>query len=64
MKVEIKKMDAITAFQSASNLASNLGITSQAISQWGELVPELSARGILILNPKIPHKIKKPKATT
>ena len=64
MEVIIKTADAIATYQTAANLASALGVTPQAISQWGDYVPEISARGILILNPKIPHTIKKPKATT
>ncbi|VXA55349.1 conserved hypothetical protein [Acinetobacter proteolyticus] len=62
MEVIIKTVDAITAYKDAANLARSLGVSRSAISQWGEYVPEISARGLLILNPHIPHAIKKPNA--
>lgn len=37
------KDQAINLFGNVSTLAAALGITTQAISQWGELVPELRA---------------------
>ncbi len=60
MKVIIKTEDAIAAYVDAADLARHLGLTRSAISQWGEFVPEISARGVLILTPNIPHEIKKP----
>lgn len=39
----MKKMDAIAAFGSASELARALGITRQSVSKWSEDVPELRA---------------------
>ena len=60
MEVFIKTEDAIAAYVDAADLARNLGLTRSAISQWGEFVPEISARGLLILMPSIPHVIKKP----
>lgn len=60
MEVIIKTVDAINAYKNAANLARALGVSAAAISQWGENVPEISARGLLILNPHLPHVIKKP----
>lgn len=60
MEVLVKTEDAIAAYKDAADLARNLGVSRAAISQWGEYAPEISARGLLILNPDIPHVIKKP----
>lgn len=62
MEVIIKTIDAITFYGDAANLARSLGVSRSAISQWGEYVPEVSARGLLILSPEILHEIKKPSA--
>lgn len=37
----MRKMDAIEIFGSARALANAIGITEQAVSQWGDDVPEL-----------------------
>ncbi|QOW45754.1 MULTISPECIES: Cro/CI family transcriptional regulator [Acinetobacter] len=60
MEVIIKTADAIAAYADAANLARCLGVSRAAISQWGEYVPEISARGLLILKPDIPHVVNKP----
>ena len=60
MEVIIKTVDAIAFYSDAASLVRNLGVSRSAISQWGEFVPEVSARGLLILEPSIPHEIKKP----
>lgn len=60
MEVIIKTTDAIAAYTDAASLARCLGVSRAAISQWGENVPEISARGLLILKPDIPHVINKP----
>lgn len=60
MEVIIKTLDAIALYGDAANLARSLGVSRAAISQWGEHVPEVSARGLLILSPSILHEIKKP----
>jgi hypothetical protein len=39
----LTKKEAIDAFGSATALAKALGITVQAIGQWGEFVPTLRA---------------------
>jgi hypothetical protein len=39
----LTKKEAIEAFGSATALAKALGITVQAIGQWGEFVPALRA---------------------
>lgn len=63
MEVIMKTNDAIAALKSAAKVARALGIKPPAVSQWGEYVPEISARGLVILNPEIPHVVKKPQAT-
>lgn len=60
MEVIIRTEDAIAAYADAADLARSLGVSRSAISQWGEFVPEISARGLLILIPDIPCVIKKP----
>ena len=42
-KIILKKADAIAFFDGISGIAKSLGINSQAISQWGDIVPETSA---------------------
>lgn len=37
----MRKDEAIALFGSASSLARSLGITRQAVSRWGEMVPPL-----------------------
>ena len=63
MEILVKTEDAIAAYKDAADLARNLGVSRAAISQWGEYVREISARGLLMLNPDIPHVIKKPITT-
>jgi hypothetical protein len=43
MKNTIKTKDAIAHFMGTANLARDLNIRSQAVSKWGEYVPELRA---------------------
>ena len=56
MRIVIKTTDAIKAFESRIRLAKALGITNQAISQWGVNVPERTAPKLLIINPSIKHQ--------
>lgn len=42
----MKKSDAIEAFGSSRLLAASMGITLQAVHQWGETVPEPRASQI------------------
>ena len=42
-KITIKKSDAISYFGSVSEISKKLGINSQAVSQWKDDVPEVSA---------------------
>lgn len=39
----MKKQEAIDAFGSVRKLAEAIGITEQAVHQWGDMVPELRA---------------------
>jgi hypothetical protein len=43
MKNRIKTQDAIAHFMGTGHLARALNIRSQAVSKWGEYVPELRA---------------------
>ena len=42
--------------EKATGIAKMLGISKSAVSQWGEIIPELSAKKLLELNPKLPHQ--------
>ncbi|WP_347461045.1 Cro/CI family transcriptional regulator [Acinetobacter thermotolerans] len=57
MKVLIKTSDAIEHFKNASHLADEIGITPQAVNQWGEYVPDPSVGKIMALVPTISYKI-------
>lgn len=37
-------VDAITHFSTRTEIAKQLGITGQAVSQWGDLIPPFQAR--------------------
>ncbi len=39
----MRKADAIAHFGSVAQVAAALGISTQAVSQWGELIPPLRA---------------------
>ncbi|MFW2152832.1 Cro/CI family transcriptional regulator [Acinetobacter gyllenbergii] len=51
----MKKADAVQAFKNNVGVAKAIGITKQAVTLWGEIVPEGSALKLLRVNPKIPH---------
>lgn len=55
MLIVMKKSDAINAFKNKVGVAKAIGITKQAVSLWGEVVPEGSALKLLRINPEIPH---------
>lgn len=57
MRVLIKTSDAIQHFKNASRLAEEIGITPQAINQWGEYVPDPSVGKIMAVIPEISYKI-------
>lgn len=57
MRVLIKTSDAIQYFKNASRLAEEIGITPQAINQWGEYIPDPSVGKIMAVIPGIPYKI-------
>ena len=59
MRVLIKTGDAITHFKNASRLANEIGITPQAINQWGVYVPDPSVGKIMAVAPNIPYIISK-----
>ena len=55
MKIIMKKVDAVTAFKNKVGVARAIGITKQAVSLWGDVIPEVSALKLLKVNPNIPH---------
>lgn len=40
-------------------IANILGISKSAVSQWREVIPELSAKKLLEVMPSLPHKYVK-----
>ncbi|MFW2015412.1 Cro/CI family transcriptional regulator [Acinetobacter bereziniae] len=51
----MRKTDAVQAFKNNVGVAAAIGISKQAVSLWGEFVPEGSALKLLKLKPEIPH---------
>lgn len=49
----ITKQQALAAFGGPAALAKALGITSQAVSQWGDTVPRLRAYDLQRLRPDL-----------
>ncbi len=39
----MKKITAVSHFESITQLAKSLGITQAAVSRWGEIIPEKQA---------------------
>ena len=64
MRVLIKTDDAVTHFKNASRLADEIGITPQAINQWGEYVPDSSVGKIMAIAPDIPYRISRESSTS
>lgn len=58
MQILIKKSDAIKHFSSISKLADSIGVTYQAVFQWGEYIPSSSVAKVMFVAPDIPHKVK------
>ena len=58
MQIVMNTSDAIKAFNSKAGIAKAIGISKQAVSQWGEVVPEVSALKLLRIDPTIKHKQK------
>lgn len=50
---KIRTDDAVQFFESAANLARALNIRPQAITSWGEFVPELRAYQLIELHPEV-----------
>jgi DNA-binding transcriptional regulator YdaS (Cro superfamily) len=46
---QMKKQDVLSHFGGVKATANALGITSQAVSQWGEIVPKDSQKTIFIV---------------
>ena len=57
MRVLNKTSDAIQHFKNASRVAEEIGITPQAINQWGEYIPDPSVGKIMAVIPDIPYRI-------
>ncbi|WP_411684269.1 Cro/CI family transcriptional regulator [Acinetobacter indicus] len=63
MHIVMKTSDAVKAFKSKAKVASAIGISKQAVSQWGDTVPEASALKLLRVDPTISHSQENPKAS-
>ncbi len=58
----IFKKDVLELYKnSGPAVAKALGISRQGVSFWGRYLPELQARKILAMHPKIPHRWAKEK---
>lgn len=58
MNVIMRKKDALDCYRgNQSALAGVLGITRQAVSQWGKFIPDEAAAKLALLNPEIPYQI-------
>lgn len=55
MQIIMKTSDAVKAFKNKVGVANAIGITKQAVSLWGEVVPEGSALKLLRVDPSIKH---------
>ena len=64
MKVLIKTSDAMKFFKNASHLADEIGVTPQAVNQWGEFVPDPSVGKIMALIPSIHFEIRRDKSVS
>ncbi|RKG45143.1 MULTISPECIES: Cro/CI family transcriptional regulator [Acinetobacter] len=56
MQIVMNTSDALAAFKTKAGIANAIGITKQAVSQWGQTVPEASALKLLRVDPTIKHK--------
>lgn len=63
MQIVMKTSDAVKAFKTKVGVAKAIGITKQAVSLWGDVVPEGSALKLLLVDPTIKHTQKMPKAS-
>jgi hypothetical protein len=58
-KVRLRKVDVLKEFDNIERrVALALGISAQAVSDWGPYVPELSARKLIDLYPALKAKAK------
>ena len=56
MQIIMKTSDAVEVFKNKVGVARAIGITKQAVSLWGDVVPEGSALKLLRVDPSIQHK--------
>lgn len=62
MNVIMRKKDALDCYQNnQSALADDLGISRQAVNQWGKFIPDEAAAKLALLKPEIPYQIFKNK---
>ncbi len=54
-KLVVRKTELLNQMK-AHEVAELLDITKQAVSGWGEIIPELRAKKLLEVNNSIPHK--------
>ena len=55
-RVLLRKSDVVKKFGNSNRAAGELGLTRQAILQWGRYVPELTARRIMDAFPDLAAK--------
>jgi DNA-binding transcriptional regulator YdaS (Cro superfamily) len=51
----MRKSTVLKHYETAVAVARALGISEAAVSQWGELVPPITAKRIARLNPGVPE---------
>lgn len=55
MQIVLKMSDVLSVFKYKTRIAKEIGITKQAVSQWGETIPNESALILVRKNPTLPH---------
>lgn len=64
MRVLIKTSDAINHFSGAAKLASEIGVSVQAVYQWGEYVPDSSVGKIMAVAKNVPFIVHRTNQAT
>lgn len=64
MRVLIKTSNAIDHFGGAAKLASEIGVSVQAVYQWGEYVPDSSVGKIMAIAKNVPFIVHRTNQAT
>ena len=48
----MKKIEVLKAFGGPTNAAKYFGISQEAVTRWGEIIPEKRSRELYMRNPK------------